>query len=170
VTFSPQLPVENLVDFAHFKYVHLADEVGDLDSYGEFEDCFRTVISLEFGGGRPSTWMTPNGPTVGKIINDVWSVGLFVSRFELYEPGRAEMVLTTATTPIDDDTSDLFISVMARDPAIAAKWLAQERAQTERDLVIWNHIRYLPAPPFVGDETAAFRALRDWTYRFYVHS
>jgi hypothetical protein len=105
---------------------------------------------------------------IGRIINDVWSVGFFVSRFEIVEAGRADMILTTATTPIDDETSDQFMSLMVRDASNAATWLAEEKVQSVRDLVIWNNVRYLPAPPLVGDESAAFRALRDWTYQFYV--
>jgi 3-ketosteroid 9alpha-monooxygenase subunit A len=167
VTFSPQLPVENLVDFAHFKYVHRADEVGELDSFEELDGRFRTTISLEFGGGRPATWLTPDGPRLGLVINDVHSVGFFVSRFEVNEPGRADMILTTATTPIDDETSDMFITVMPRDAAIAEKWVTQEALQTTRDLNIWNHIVYLNSPPLVGAEVAAMRALREWTYQFY---
>jgi hypothetical protein len=163
----PQMPIENLVDFAHFKWVHKAAEIGDLVDFRELGTRFQTTIRLAFGVGRESTWLTPNGPVVGRIVSDVWSVGLFTSRFELGEPGRAEMILVNATTPVDATTSDMSVSLFVRDGSVAERWLSQERFQSEQDLLIWENGQYLPTPLLSPAEGAGMRALRNWAYQFY---
>jgi hypothetical protein len=97
-------------------------------------------------------------------------VGFFVSRFEVHEPGRADMMLTIGTTPVDGTTSDLFVTITARDPEIAHRWVEQEVLQGKRDLRIWENLTYQVMPPLVGDEGPAMRALRSWTYQFYSTS
>jgi phenylpropionate dioxygenase-like ring-hydroxylating dioxygenase large terminal subunit len=170
VAMTPQLPVENLVDFAHFKYVHQAEVVGGFESVEEIDGRLRATLALEFGGGRSSTWLTPDGPVRGHLVSDIHSVGFFVSRFEVHEPGRADMMLTIGTTPVDGTTSDLFVTITARDPEIAHRWVEQEVLQGKRDLRIWENLTYQVMPPLVGDEGPAMRALRSWTYQFYSTS
>lgn len=168
VAYPPQLPLENGVDFAHFKYVHKAEEIGTLDWAGVVDGRFSAVANIGFGGGRPSTWLTPDGPVDGRIITDSYSIGLMVARFEVHEKGRADMLLTIATTPIDDEHSNYYVTVQARDPELAAQWVEQERIQTLRDVVIWENMAYIARPPLVGDETGAMSAIREWSYQFYV--
>src|SRR5690606_22165405 len=100
--FPPQVVSENSCDAAHFKYVHQAAKVPEVQSYGDKGHYFRTEVLMEFGGDKVSTWATPNGPVDGLITNDAYGLGYVSSEFTSFDT----VYTLTSTTPIDHHTSD----------------------------------------------------------------
>ena len=180
VPFPPQYASENLVDFAHFKFVHRAHDVASVHGVEIDGHVFRTVLGLEMGAGRPRTWMTPEGPRPAKLFTEVFGPQTSVVRFRIDQHPVHDVVVAMGVTPIEDDPrgSDLRITVyvpdvdpmaLGRDPAeLASRWYAQEFDQVDQDVVIWSHQRYIAKAPLRSSESEPFRAMRRWASQFYV--
>ncbi|HWH32059.1 MAG TPA: Rieske 2Fe-2S domain-containing protein [Egibacteraceae bacterium] len=180
VTFPPQYAAENLVDFAHFKYVHAAATAATLEGFEVQGPHFTSVLGLLMGEGKESTWMTPTGPTPAKLVTRVFGPGVNTVRFEVSRPGIADVIVMTAVTPetLSPCKGDLRISILVRaedlsgqgrDPAwVASRWYAEERRQVDQDVMIWNNMRYLEKAPFPPSEFKAFNAMRRWSRQFYL--
>ena len=161
-TVHPQYVLENGVDFAHFKYVHGADELPELQSQ-HFDDwAFRTTMRLRFHSRRrPGEFVT----------GGVQVCNLGVSLGYAYAWGSGRVCSLTAVTPVDDEVSDLrFTAWVSRDGDSEQRLSDRQRSavtQAKADLGIWEHQRFTEPPALATAEAAGFRSMRRWARRFY---
>ncbi|HYH51321.1 MAG TPA: aromatic ring-hydroxylating dioxygenase subunit alpha [Acidimicrobiia bacterium] len=166
VALYPQFILENTVDLAHIKFVHGWDTVPDMAGLEEEPARFRS----RFSGTLP----TRDGVEHVDIATEAFGVGVIVSRLE----GLRETIQVLCTTPVDEERSDVLITVLVRrldgDPSgerpgiVRAIVKAQTTGEWQKDAPIWLHQTYNPKAPFTGDEAPAFMALRRWSARFYA--
>lgn len=180
VAICPQYASENLVDYAHFKFVHRSDDIGRVVDVDEDEWTFTTTLGLEMGAGRPATWMTPEGPLPGLLHTAIHGPQVSVVRFSIGDHPVHDVVVSMGVTPVEASPrlSDLRITCyvpdidpmgLGRDPReLATNWYNQEHIQVDQDVTIWSNMRYVDKAPLVDDEAKAFRAVRSWAEQFYV--
>lgn len=160
----PQYVIENGVDFAHFKYVHRADEIPEVvrREFGEHE--FRSELALRFrrqlDDGRVEM-------VTGGVEACVVGVGIAYS----YAWGIGRICSLTAVTPVDDENAVVWYSAWASKEADDETMLARRQrsaiGQLRADLRIWEHQRYTEPPGLATAEAAGFRDVRRWARRFY---
>jgi 3-ketosteroid 9alpha-monooxygenase subunit A len=161
----PQYAAENGVDFAHFKYVHRADEIPTVVSREFGEHDFQTELALEFKRRRADGEIeSVEGRTHGSLLG----LGLGFS----YAYGVGAICSLTAVTPVDDETSIVRFSAWAsKEDGESDEMLAKRRrsaiAQLRADIAIWEHQRYTEPPGLATAEAAGFRDIRRWARRFY---
>lgn len=161
----PQYASENGVDFAHFKYVHRADEIPTVvhREFGEYD--FNTELALNFKRrGADGEIENVEGRTKASLLG----VGLGYS----YADGVGAICSVTAVTPVDDEKSILFFSAWpskeeGEDATRVAKRQSNAVAQLKADVAIWEHQRYTEPPGLATAEAAGFRDIRRWARRFY---
>jgi 3-ketosteroid 9alpha-monooxygenase subunit A len=170
--FPPQFPAENAGDAAHFRYVHLAAEVPDVDHWEEGDFWFETSFRTTFGGHAATTWATPNGPVDGLISTKVIGLGLAKGVIGSFD----EVHTLQTTTPVTRRTSDHRASLWVPrkrgdgsplDEKLRDRWAKQQFTQHERDFPVWENVTYIAKPPFAATEAVAFRALRRWIENLY---
>jgi len=161
----PQYVIENSVDFAHFKYVHRADEIPVVTraDFGEFE--FASELAVKFKRRRADGEIEE---VPGVVHSYLLGVGLGYS----YARAAGAICSLTAVTPLDDETSVLWFSAWASkepddDETRLAKRLRSAASQVRADLAIWEHQRYTEPPGLATAEAAGFRNIRQWARRFY---
>ncbi len=161
----PQYAAENGVDFAHFKYVHRADEIPTVVNreFGEYD--FKTELALNFKRrGADGEFETVVGRTRASLLG----LGLGFSHAD----GVGAICSLTAVTPVDDELSILRFSTWAskEDGEDESRVLKRQRnaiRQVQADIAIWEHQRYTQPPGLATAEAAGFRAIRKWARRFY---
>ncbi|NLU64178.1 Rieske 2Fe-2S domain-containing protein [Rhodococcus sp. HNM0563] len=161
----PQYAAENGVDFAHFKYVHRADEVPTVVNreFGEYD--FATELALNFKRrGSDGTIEDVKGRTRALLLG----VGLGFSHAD----GVGSICSLSAVTPVDDERSILRFSAWAskepgEDDTRVAKRQRSAVGQVKADIAIWEHQRYTEPPGLATAEAAGFRDIRKWARRFY---
>jgi len=161
----PQYVIENGVDFAHFKYVHRADEMPEVTRRSFDEHEFHTSLALKF--------KTKNADGEYEMVQggvDATTLGIGLGYS--YAWGVGEICSVTAVTPIDDETSALWFTSWANKEAGEAESRLLRRkhsavAQFKADLAIWEHQRYTEPPGLATAEAAGFRDIRRWARRFY---
>jgi phenylpropionate dioxygenase-like ring-hydroxylating dioxygenase large terminal subunit len=172
VNLVPQFAAENVPDAAHFTHIHRATRNPTLEAFEASEGTFRAHWTLIFGEDRPPTWATPTGPVEGRILTETHGVGLGWNTQFAFD----EITSLSGYTPVDRFTSDVRLTVWAPkrrgdgsvlDDALATRWFEFQKGQLESDMVVWSHQTYVERPPFASPETAAMRALRDWSRQFY---
>jgi 3-ketosteroid 9alpha-monooxygenase subunit A len=172
VPLHPQWVMENGVDFAHFQYVHRSGSLPRLTSQDFRNWEFDTTFEMTFGEGKSPTPLTPNGAVNGGVHSHSVGMGIGAALFW----GADTMRTWVNVTPVDDTTCTLRSTVWLpkRDrsdgPVVPEKLqrrMDMANRQVERDLNIWQHQIYLNPPALATMEAAGFRALREWTKRFY---
>jgi 3-ketosteroid 9alpha-monooxygenase subunit A len=173
VRFNPQVVTENSCDAAHFRYVHHAADVPDLNVFEAAGPVFHSNFEMEFGGGKQSTWATPEGPVKGRIRNRAFGLGYVSTEFQSFD----RVYTLTATTPIDREHSDHRATVWVPkvrgdgsvlDAGLRDRWTRQQFSQHQADFPVWENMTYIARPPYAHKEAASFRALRTWCRQFYV--
>ena len=168
VRLQPQLIIENMVDAQHQVDVHGGTVPLLIDRTEADGPTFRTWCRLTLGKGKTSTWLTPGGETQGELNMEGWGLGMFISRHLVDCSIHAQN-----TTPIDPEHSNSFATVysgLPDDPesqALAEKRFRFEMKHFEKDLLIWEHMRYEQRPPLVGFEVKPFGEFRRWSRQFY---
>jgi 3-ketosteroid 9alpha-monooxygenase subunit A len=171
VRLKPQFIAENIVDAAHQKYVHGAHEIPVVERYEPDGPVFRVTSTIVFGQGRDKTWLTPDGrPRTASLLVEAHGLGCLTARFEI----DASIHIQT-TTPIDGEFADSRATVLTPVADLvdgqptegAIHRFKHETKQYERDLKIWEHLRYVFPNPLPMLELDRFRAFRNWTTRFY---
>lgn len=161
----PQYVAENGVDFAHFKYVHRAEEIPTVVSREFGEHDFRSELALDF------SVRTADGGTEtveGRTFAGLLGLGLGFS----YAYGVGAICSITAVTPVDDETSILrFTAWASKEDGESEERVAKRQrsaiGQLRADLAIWEHQRYTEPPGLATAEAAGFRDIRQWARRFY---
>ena len=149
----PQFITENIVDHAHFHWVHSTRGPTDLHEY-ESDGVFFQVRHRFPGQGDTRLMILASGVGV--------QVGIFSRRGVL---GHVEV---TTATPVDGGRSTLRTSVWSVETDSAFHELAEMQSlEFSKDVVIWENMRYVGRPPLVPEEARAFKALRKWASQFY---
>jgi phenylpropionate dioxygenase-like ring-hydroxylating dioxygenase large terminal subunit len=160
VRVRPQWVVENIVDVAHFQYVHAARSITTITAYESFEHNFRVSHTFDSNRGLALTMRA-------------WGLGLMVGVFRT--DASVAHVELQASTPIDGDRSDLRDTVfLPRDPGAPDRPDERQRAVLDRQLAelgndvrIWRHLVYRARAPLTPEEAKPYRALRGWAEQFY---
>lgn len=173
VKVKPQYIPENNVDVEHLHWIHKAR--GPIDTVRLEEDGYfmRIVNRITYGYGKKSTRLTPDGPIDVDVEAELWGLSFQYTFFP--EPDRA--VSIQAQTPVDEDHCDMFQTVLVYgeegfDPASeptesAAARVHEQMVQIERDIPIWEHMRYLKDAALSPQEVEAMETVRRWAFRFY---
>ncbi|MGM0930535.1 MAG: Rieske 2Fe-2S domain-containing protein [Actinomycetota bacterium] len=160
----PQYVIENGVDFAHFKYVHRADEIPEVVRREFGEHNFTSALAMKYKRKLPDgQFETVDGGVETYILG----VGLGYS----WAWGVGEICSITAVTPVDDETSVLWFTAWPSKESNDEVMLPDRRRsainQLKADLAIWKHQRYTEPPGLATAEAAGFRDIRQWARRFY---
>jgi 3-ketosteroid 9alpha-monooxygenase subunit A len=174
VKLKPQYVPENNVDIDHLHWIHRAQGPIDLLEWSADGPVFRTRSRIIYGFGRESTRLTPDGPVPVDVSAEIWGLGFQYTLFPA--PDRA--VSIQAQTPIDLDHCDMFQTVIVYlepDAATtdeptgpAAARVREQLVQIERDIPIWEHMKYLPNAALTRQEAKPMTAVRRWAEQFYV--
>jgi phenylpropionate dioxygenase-like ring-hydroxylating dioxygenase large terminal subunit len=172
VDLKPQYVTENMVDTTHLKSVHRAAQAADLVVAGQDEHRFLADLRLGLGVGKESTVLTPDGPVESLIKAVADGVGFTTFQFT----GYSDTIYMNGVTPIDDDTSEMRLSVFLpaseSDDGHLSNWaiatLREFVKQNERDFEIFKHWKYSATPPFTPEEKGPYLELRKWAGQFYA--
>lgn len=162
----PQYVLENSVDPEHFRFVH-GTPMAPVILKQEITD---TVWHTVAGFGR--RWADGvDRPDDRRNTITIHSVGLgFAYNAELTPDGWRLMLIST--TPVDDDTTELFGTYWLEDVPGSTqedrtRRLDEIKDALPQDLIIWDNQKYLDPPALATKEAAGFRALRRWSAKFY---
>jgi phenylpropionate dioxygenase-like ring-hydroxylating dioxygenase large terminal subunit len=156
----PQEMGENLVDAAHFRYVHgtLTLAEGNWEPNGPHLHVLNTA-----------KMRTPKGDIEGTIDTNVYGPGFAVIRFE----GIVETLLVESTTPVDGDLTDVNFSFSVRklgneeaSRRVGQALIADIEKQIEEDAPIWENKIYLDRPVLCDGDGPIVR-WRRWYQQFY---
>lgn len=167
LNFPPQLPLENVADLAHVKFVHRWPEIPSVLHVADEGVCFR----LEFEGPM----MVRDEQMTVNVRTQAWGAGLLYSSFT----GLHDSTQLVATTPIDGEWSTMFHTVWTRRmdgdagdkptglAAALVRGQFEESFGDSADRPIFENQRYVHRPPFVREEGRVFTQLRRWSKQFY---
>ncbi|MBO0879267.1 MAG: Rieske 2Fe-2S domain-containing protein [Mycobacterium sp.] len=166
----PQLLLENAIDFPHLEHVHgWRRGTSGLEKY---EPHGRSFEIVSYGAIE-----TSHGPAHIRADTTAWGVSLVFSHMT----GLRDLVFFSSVTPIDDERSEIRLSITAKrkepgsatEPDSFAKAMIEAQAsevigtRDGGDLDIWEHMVYRTQPPLVREEAEGMRALRKWAANFY---
>lgn len=165
---NPYVVLDNVGDMAHFRTVHGTHDVPTVLAHRP--DGHRFHLRLGFG----ESWRTNDGTArpSGDVL-DIVQLGVGVSYSVLGGTNLPFIVIILSTTPVDDDTSEMFQTVWLErapgddEPGRLARRMHHACHQLPRDVNIWVHQRYEPRPAWTPSEQRPFRAIRDWARGFY---
>lgn len=170
---SPVNPIENVCDPAHLKYVHGAGSVPRVAEFGGDGHRFRSVLEYQFGEGRARTWLTPDGPVLGRLDASASGPGLMVTRYR----GIHETVQVFGVTPVEGELSDVWSAIVPRRAdgeapgelgRLTGRIVEHFNGQFEADFPIWENMLLVDHPPFARIEAKPFHAVRRWLDQFYA--
>lgn len=173
VRTRPQYIPENNVDVEHLRWIHKAK--GPIDTTRLEVDGYKMEIAntIVYGYGKEKTRLTPDGPLTVEVSAQLWGLGFQYTFFP--EPDNA--ISIQAQTPVDEDHCDMFQSVLvyreegreATDvpDGLSAARVREQFVQIERDIPIWENMRYIADPALSPQEEEAMNAVRSWAKRFY---
>ena len=166
----PQYPAENTVDLDHLIFVHRNGLLPVTDRKAEQLPEF-----IEEGhvwhNKRPLPMHSSKCVGIGLVMVDF--------PFDETRPHRMPAILYNATTPIDDENSDYFTTILVRQDMSAEgcegdlpvgnalKRIQEQEKQAGRDRPIWQHMVYVERPAYTRSEGGPFMKLRRWAKQFY---
>lgn len=167
----PQVQMENLADFAHFRFVHRSAKEAEIVKLEFDGPMARVVLRNYYGSGRGSKYTGEAGYLVGENFLEAWGLGTIHGRHETIR----KMIVLAGWTPVDGEHLDQFVmSAVAREPGdgdeppdVARKLWAVELEQANADQNIFVHMRYEPDPICPPSEAAGFEEVRLWAMQFY---
>ncbi len=162
VRSHPQEMAENVVDPAHFRFVHGTPVVPDMDV---------TIDGHIFRGYQGLTFTTPQGERKGRV--DVESHGgcFGVTRFH----GIVDTLLVITGAPIDDELHETTIrfSVKKIDGdeeatrKVGEAFIREVNRQYSQDIPIWENKIYL-SKPLLCDGDGPIALIRSYFQQFYA--
>jgi 3-ketosteroid 9alpha-monooxygenase subunit A len=174
VRMRPQYVPENNVDIDHLRWIHGADGPLELVEFGEDGWHFRIKNRIIYGYGKKSTRLTPDGPIPVEVDAELWGLAFQYTFF----PVPDQAVSIQAQTPVDEHHCDMFQTVVVycsegdkpgdAPTGMAAARVREQLVQIERDIPIWEHMKYLPNAALTRTEAKPMVALRRWATRFYA--
>ncbi|ORA19966.1 Rieske 2Fe-2S domain-containing protein [Mycobacterium arosiense] len=160
----PQIVAENAVDPHHFRFVHHTP----ISPVVLRENVDMSTWSSKVGFGKRWADGVDRPDDTLNTIEIYWS-GLGVS-FNAEHTREGIRVISICTTPVDDQTSDIFAGYWIDDETgDFAGRLAQAKYALPQDIQIWNHQQYMDPPTLATSEAAGFKKLRAWCSSFYPH-
>ncbi len=164
---NPFLVLDNAADPAHFCTVHDSPSIPLVVSSEPDGHLFR--VKLGFG----KSWVTDPDTTTADAL-DILEVGVGLSFTALGSTAHPYVVIVLSTTPIDEETSEMFQTVWLQradgddcDGRLSER-LHRATYQLPRDIDIWEHQRYVDRPAWAANEVRGFTALRRWASSFYA--
>ena len=169
VTAQPQYVTENLVDIDHFIYVHKNTYIPPQRSASDYPE-------LKLDG--PIGYVRAAPP---RATAEAHGVGAMVVRIPEFpeRPWRLPAIVFSNTTPIDNQTSDMFGCVLVeQDPNAdgadgdtpvgnALKRVEEQKWQQQADFEIWANMVYMRRPAYTQHEGKYFLQMRKWAEQFY---
>ena len=169
VRIRPQFAVENLPDCAHFVFVHRHSDITELLELEDLGTSMRAVhrVPLRVDRSVPGLGAGP-GLYEGTLVAQVWGLGLEAAWFDF-----DRSVHIQNETPVDPEHCDMRTTILL--PKTGDSGFDDELRgrveilfrQVERDINIWQHMRYQPRAAFTPEEARPFRQVRTWARRFY---
>jgi 3-ketosteroid 9alpha-monooxygenase subunit A len=155
-----QETAENVVDKAHFRYLHGTQNMPD--SKLEFEGHTIHMVT-------PTTMKTPAGLVEGQVESHTIGLGFATTRFT----GLVETLLLGCVVPVDDDDVILRFTFTVRKIGVedvmsnvAKAFVAEVSRQLEQDKPVWEHKIYLERP-LICDGDGPVGQFRRWASQFY---
>ncbi|MSV80546.1 MAG: Rieske 2Fe-2S domain-containing protein [Actinobacteria bacterium] len=164
---SPYVVLDNVADPAHFMAVHGSASIPTVVS----AEADGHLFSVKLGFGK--RWLSNPEDTSTLDALDIMQVGVGLSYTALGSLTNPFVVIVLATTPIDDETSEMFQTVWLQKtqgdevPGRLADRMWQATNQLPGDIVIWEHQRYVERAAWAANEVKGFNALRRWAANFY---
>jgi nitrite reductase/ring-hydroxylating ferredoxin subunit len=165
LSLHPQLVSENAADPIHFRYVHGTRDHPVFIRRWEREALWFSQV----GFGRRWVEMQPDSHDGDTLSILLAGVGMSYTSLS----GSDDTLILLSTTPIDDNTSELFQTVWLEDlpgddvPGAIERRLRRATAQLPNDIVIWEHQRFKNPPALASREGRAYTDLRLWARQFY---
>jgi phenylpropionate dioxygenase-like ring-hydroxylating dioxygenase large terminal subunit len=162
----PQMVLENAVDPAHFHFVHNTPGIPVLLHQDVSETTWAAVVG--FGNRWQGPVFDEDSDLVGTL--SLLSSGIGIAFNALVGRDETTLVLI-ATTPVDDQTSDLFQTVWLEeiDDESEDRLEMRFRAALDplpQDIEIWNNQKYLDPAGLTASEVRGFNEIRKWGKRF----
>lgn len=152
---------ENVVDTAHFKYVHGMK----IQPQPHLVEPGYPVLRMS----TKTIMMTPMGDVDGQLDVEAHGFGFSTSRFT----GLVRTTVIASVTPIDDEYVHVRFSFAVHKASgadvargIGKAFTAEVARQLEEDRPIWEHKRYFERP-MLCDGDGPFGAFRRWCKQFY---
>ncbi|HLN17062.1 MAG TPA: Rieske 2Fe-2S domain-containing protein [Acidimicrobiales bacterium] len=173
VKVHPQMIVENAADPYHIAPVHHGDRPAVCTSFELHDYYLHATVDVNYGGGKGTTWLTPNGPVDGEVIYDTFGLGIGFVRFPAEVLASTQI---TGHTPVDEEYTDYWYTMACiREPGDkgdkpaerAMRWCNLQQEIIKQDFFTWEHMKYLTKPNFAVEEAKNYAALRRWARRFY---
>jgi 3-ketosteroid 9alpha-monooxygenase subunit A len=170
VRIRPQYPAENTVDLDHLIFVHRNGLLPVTDRKPEQLPEFIEEGHLWYNK-RPLPMHSSSCIGIGLVMVDF--------PFDETRPHRMPAILYNATTPIDDENSDYYTTILVRQDMSAEgcegdlpvgnalKRIQEQEKQAGRDRPIWEHMVYVERPAYTRSEGGPFLKLRRWAKQFY---
>jgi 3-ketosteroid 9alpha-monooxygenase subunit A len=168
----PQMVTENIVDFSHIKYVHLAEEGSEVEEYGSQDHVFSVVLRQVF--------RTRSGPVVGKDHIEAHGVGMNIARMAFRD---YEITNLLSAVPVDPSHSEMRVTIAVKLPADMAvpesadqlpgrfqRAITAHLDSQDQDMPIWENQIYRANVPWAPEEARPGRALRKWARGLYQSS
>ncbi|MEV0355537.1 Rieske 2Fe-2S domain-containing protein [Nocardia sp. NPDC050697] len=163
----PQVVLENGPDSAHFRYVHRATVTPKMLEWTE------EGHTWNFLTGWPDVRSDDPDAMALRIHAQMFGLGGSISAFE----GSSNHRLIFASTPVDDESSDLFYSIWwpklpgddgdVPPPEVQAKVERQFLITVWDDLSIWRYQKYVEHPALSPADAKPYMSLRKWATQFY---
>ncbi|WP_109530756.1 MULTISPECIES: aromatic ring-hydroxylating oxygenase subunit alpha [Nocardia] len=163
----PQVVLENGPDSLHFEYVHGATVTPQMLDYSAVDHTWNFLT------GWPDARSDDPNKMALKIHAQMFGLGGSISAFD----GSSKHRLIFATTPVDDECSDLFYSIWwpknpgdesdVPPPEVRARVEKQFLVTVWEDLSIWRHQKYVERPPLSPKDAKPYLSLRKWATQFY---
>ncbi len=152
---------ENVVDPAHFKYVHGTPALPPTKAWIE-DHVFRVESGL--------TFTTPRGESLGKVDIQSHGFGFGVTRFT----GVVETLVLITGGPIDEEYCETVLRFMVKrlgneeaERNVARAFVAEINRQYSQDIPIWENKVHLDRP-LLCDGDGPIGLLREWGRQFYA--
>ena len=154
---------ENVVDPAHFRYVHKTNSVplSELRTDGPF---LFAISESKVG--------TPRGEQTGRIEIQTCGFGFGTTRFK----GVVDLLVVTSGAPIDDERVHMRLSFSVRKlensdatKGVGRAFISEIERQFTEDIPIWENKIHLEKP-LLCDGDGPIAELRRWARQFYSES
>jgi nitrite reductase/ring-hydroxylating ferredoxin subunit len=169
VHLHPQFTMENIVDIDHLIFVHGSTLLPVERTPAELPEIILQGPRMEVNYQAPNT------------LNEVMGVGIIRVQFQddPERPWRTPCWVYACTTPIDDNYSAIFGTVLVSQDREAAdadsevpagrakKRVEEQRHQNQVDFFIWDNMVYMKRAPYAPLEGKAFLTVRRWAEQFY---
>ncbi len=165
----PQMVTENIVDFSHIKYVHLAEEGSEIEEFGYDGHLFNVTLKQVF--------RTRSGPVVGIDYIEAHGVGINLAKMEFkdyviinllnvvqVDPSHSEIRVTIGLRLPDDVEMQ---ATAAELPGRFQRAITSHLDSQDQDMPIWQNQIYRSNVPWAPEEVRPGRALRKWARALY---